>query len=90
MATELEEREREHKRQETKVLRAREKVLSCKKMQSSLHQRIVDLEKVIGDFETEQRRLRVKNETVLTQTIEMETELLSKGLLSQEQIDRFH
>ena len=58
-------------------------------MQSSLHQRIVDLEKVIGDFETEQRRIQTKNETVLTQTIEMEAELREKGMLTEDQINRF-
>jgi len=49
-----------------------------------MHQRIVDLEKVIGDYETEQRRLQTKNETVLTQAMEMESDLRARGILSEE------
>jgi len=59
-------------------------VLTVKKMQSNMHQRIVDLEKVIGDYETEQRRLQTKNETVLTQAMEMESDLRARGILSEE------
>ena len=89
MEKEYEERNYENTKEKAKLFRAQEKVTAVKKMQSSLHQRIVDLEKVIGDFETEQRRIQTKNETVLTQTIEMEAELREKGMLTEDQIKRF-
>ena len=55
---------------------------------NSLHQSICDLEKVIGDFDVEQRRLKTKQSTLLTQTIELETELEERNLLSEEQIQK--
>ena len=39
---------------------------------NSLHQSICDLEKVVGDFDIEQRRLKTKQSSLLTQTIELE------------------
>lgn len=53
---------------------------------NSLHQSICDLEKVVGDFDVEQRRLKTMQSTLLTQTIELETELLQRNLLTEEQI----
>jgi len=49
-----------------------------------LHERIVDLEKVIGDFDTEKRRLNTKNATLMTQSIELEAELAARGLMTPE------
>ena len=37
----------------------------------ALHQSICDLEKVIGDYSVEQRRLKTKQATLLTQAVEL-------------------
>ena len=49
-----------------------------------MHERIIDLEKVIRDFETEKRRMNTRNATTMTQTIELEAELAKRGLLTAE------
>lgn len=53
---------------------------------NSLHQSICDLEKVVGDFDVEQRRLKTKQSSLLTQTIELESELVERNLLTEEQL----
>lgn len=55
---------------------------------NSLHQSICDLEKVIGDFEVEQKRLKTKQTTLLSQTMNLETELVSRELINEEQLTR--
>ena len=54
-----------------------------------LRQSIVDLEKVIDDFALEQKRLKTKHLALLQQTIELESELSDKELLSAEQSHYF-
>ena len=46
------------------------------------------MEKVIGDFDIEQRRLKTKQATLLTQTMDLKYELELRNLLNEEQIQR--
>lgn len=89
MSKEMDESRKENERQKRKLTQTEAKMTSQKKMQSSLHQRIVDCEKRIGDNTIEQTRLRTKNETKLTQAIELEALLTSRGQMSEELKTKF-
>ena len=52
----------------------------------TLHQSIVDLEKQYADKIILERRIKTKHATLLVQTMELESELSAKGLLSSEQV----
>ena len=54
----------------------------------ALHQSICDLEKVIGDYSVEQRRLKTKQATLLTQAVELQADLEEMNLLTEEQVQR--
>lgn len=63
----------------------RKELTAQKNAEKSLKQSISDLDKVIGDFEMEQRRLVTKQSNLLTQTLDLEAELSDRGLIRTDQ-----
>ena len=49
----------------------------------------MDLEKSISDTDTDSRRIKTKNATLMTQLVELETELTMRGLLTDELRQQF-